>query len=313
MFTLGLTVVEGVAGCARPAAPPVTSPTARRPFGTEVTPCTTTATLSPSLAHSPLLRSVAARAESAGTPTGSRPTSRWPGSGRGAGPSTRTRSARTTARGATAGISRRSRGGVPRRSPGPARARTPTSRRERSPDGTHEGSGADTERSDVRRPAVEALRAADATCLPASARAHRHKRMKTPRGRPAATLEQQVEAIARRARSAGVGSSAPDVPRLRSAAAELIQIHRRLRRSGAYPDLQRHIAALHRLISEVCDAHAPPAAPMDVPPPRRPHPTTTDQEPVRVDHRTTYQRFPEESGDSVQTVGGGLPGLGRRR
>lgn len=136
--------------------------------------------------------------------------------------------------------------------------------------------------------------------------------MKKPRPRPAATFERQVEAVERRARSAGVGSIAPDVPRLRNVVAELMQIYRRLNRSGAYPDLQRHIAALHRLISEVCDAHAP-AAPKRVPISRRHRATTTNREPAHVDYRSPHQRFPEESGDSVQTLGGGLPGLGRRR
>lgn len=137
--------------------------------------------------------------------------------------------------------------------------------------------------------------------------------MKRPKPRPAATFERQVEAVEQRARSAGVGSIAPDVPRLRNVVAELMQIYRRLNRSGAYPDLQRHIAALHRLISEVCDAHAPPAAPKRLPVSRRHRVTTANKESTHGDHRSPHQRFPEESGDSVQTLGGGLPGLGRRR
>ncbi|MDN5929905.1 MAG: hypothetical protein L0I24_02340 [Pseudonocardia sp.] len=123
--------------------------------------------------------------------------------------------------------------------------------------------------------------------------------------------ERQVRALEQRARSAGVGSEAPDVPELRAVMATLGRLYRNLVRNELHSDLQRHIAALHRLISRVCDAHTP-AAPKRASTPRH-RATTTRREQVHVDHRSPYQRFPEESGDSIQTLGGGLPGLGRRR
>jgi hypothetical protein len=137
--------------------------------------------------------------------------------------------------------------------------------------------------------------------------------MKKPRSRQAEEFTRQVQVLEQRARSAGVGSAAPDVPQLRAVVAALGRIYRHLVRSEVHADLQRHIAALHRLISEVCDAHALPAAPTRPPRSRRHRATTTNREPAHVDHRSPHQRFPEESGDSVQTLGGGLPGLGRRR
>jgi hypothetical protein len=128
-------------------------------------------------------------------------------------------------------------------------------------------------------------------------------------------FQRQVRVLERKAREAGVASNAPDVPRLRAVVAELGRIHRRLLRTGGHPGLQRHITALHRLIVEVCDVHAPPPAlPAPVPEPRqRADGPAALRDANRVDHRSPHQRFPEESGDSVRTLGGGLPGLGRRR
>ncbi|MDN5914852.1 MAG: hypothetical protein L0I76_07055 [Pseudonocardia sp.] len=137
--------------------------------------------------------------------------------------------------------------------------------------------------------------------------------MKKPRSGHAEEFTQQVQVLEQRARSAGVGSAAPDVRQLRAVVEALGRIYRHLARSEVHVDLQRHIAALHRLISEVCGAHAPPAAPKRVPTSRRHRATTTNREPAHVDHRSPHQRFPEESGDSIHTLGGGLPGLGRRR
>lgn len=136
------------------------------------------------------------------------------------------------------------------------------------------------------------------------------------KGRPAGAatpLHRQVGALETAARRAGVAMAEPNVPRLRTIVADLGGLHRQLARTGGHLGLQRHIAALRVLITEVCDAHAPPAPPRVPEPPR---PTTISlASPIsaREERRPVHRRYPEESGDSVRTVGGGLPGLGRRR
>ena len=128
----------------------------------------------------------------------------------------------------------------------------------------------------------------------------------------------KVERIVRSARAAGVASAAPDRARLRSLAGELKKLLGELQRDGGHPALQRRIIALHKLIIQVCDSASAP------PPPKRPHslpargsvtrivPLATGSPMWSADASSLYQRFPDESGDSVRTVSGGLPGLGNR-
>jgi hypothetical protein len=129
----------------------------------------------------------------------------------------------------------------------------------------------------------------------------------------ATPLRSQVSALEVAARRAGVATTEPDVPRLRTIVADLGRLHRRLARTGGDLGLQRHIAALHVLITEVCDAHIPPAPPRVLEPPRITTISLASPIGAHEERRPVHRRYPEESGDSVRTVGGGLPGLGRRR
>ena len=140
------------------------------------------------------------------------------------------------------------------------------------------------------------------------------KRSRKKRGPSGTTpFRLQVRRIEWNARQAGVASVAPDTERLRHLAGELGHIHRQLASTGGHPDLQRHVVALRRLIIEVCDAHPRPQ-PSPVTPQRHvAEIRVAGWDDERATTRSAHQQFPDESGDSVRTVGGGLPGLGRRR
>ncbi|WP_214403717.1 hypothetical protein [Pseudonocardia lacus] len=134
--------------------------------------------------------------------------------------------------------------------------------------------------------------------------------------------KRKIEQIVHSARAAGIGSLTPDHNRLRGLAGELTGLYRQLERAGGQPALQRQIAALHKLITDVCDTARAPAPAKPEPLPLRKLltresaarlvPTAATGPVWNADARSPYLRYPDESGDSVRTVSGGLPGLGRR-